>query len=193
MRFDSLRREPWSTIITPSLSPTACGFCLIPPFPLLKQSLLFNKYLLFEGLVGSSRKLGGIHLRWVLVLVVSLTKDLRLHQDQKQMRNFSLLEQRYWQERKIGIEIYLVAVIWGGMDKDSIDIFKWYLVLCWPLFLLHVFCCVLWGILSNKWVECQNCFGGLEFPKQHQRLQSLAKYTKWFTTVGSNKVVLALD
>lgn len=76
MRFDSLRREPWSTIITPSVSPSTCAILLISPFPLLKHSLLLNKYLLSEGPLGSSRNLGGVRLKGVLVLVFSLNKDL---------------------------------------------------------------------------------------------------------------------
>lgn len=67
-------------MITPSLSPTPCGFPLIPPLPLLKHTLL-DKYMLFEGHLGNSRNLGRVPVRWVLV--ASLTGDLLLSQGTK--------------------------------------------------------------------------------------------------------------
>jgi len=52
MRFDSLRREPWSTMMTPSLSPTKTPFprgfvFIIPPSPLFKHKLLLDEYFTF--------------------------------------------------------------------------------------------------------------------------------------------------
>jgi hypothetical protein len=67
-------------MITPSLSPTPCGFLLIPALPLLKHTLL-DKYMLFEGHLGNSRNLGRVQVKWVLV--ASLAEDLLLRQGKK--------------------------------------------------------------------------------------------------------------
>jgi hypothetical protein len=98
MRFDSLRREPWSTMITPSVSLTQCGFRLIPSLPLLKHSLL-DKYLLFEEPLGNSMNLGRVQVRWVLV--ASLTEDLLPRQGQ---RMFIAQNKEISKKEKIGIE-----------------------------------------------------------------------------------------
>lgn len=72
MRLDSFRREPWSTIITPSLSPTPFVCWPNPPFPAAKHPFV-GKYLLFFQLLCNFTKLGSTHLGFV---PISLIEDL---------------------------------------------------------------------------------------------------------------------
>lgn len=72
MRLDSFRREPWSTMITPSLSPTPFVFGLNPPFPVAKHPFA-DKYLPFLQLLCNFTKLGRTHLGFD---PISHTEDL---------------------------------------------------------------------------------------------------------------------
>lgn len=71
MRFDSFLREPWSTIITPSFSPTPFVCRPNPPFPVAKHPFV-GKYLLFLRLLCNFTKLGSAHLGFVPMCLVEV-------------------------------------------------------------------------------------------------------------------------
>ena len=77
IRLDSLRREPWSTMIIPSLSPTPCGICLNPPFPVPKHNILL-KFLYLQQSPCGFGNLRRSQLEFV-VFPVLLTEELHLH------------------------------------------------------------------------------------------------------------------
>lgn len=80
MRFDSFLREPWSTMIMPSLSPTPCGSSVKPPFPFLKLNLLL-KLLPLEGSPVNFEKLRSDRLEGLVP--VWFNEQLQFHQEPK--------------------------------------------------------------------------------------------------------------
>lgn len=93
IRLDSFRRDPWSTMITPSLSPIPWGSCLNSPFPVAKH--MVDEHLLLEGYFPTFTSLGTTHLG---LLPVSPITDLWLRKE-------------------------LLPLNWCGRDNDSNDIF----------------------------------------------------------------------